>query len=49
MLETGHVAYQIELPNLEPTLEISTFLMDSLTGQFHAVYNHGYREMVTIK
>ena len=47
MLENGHVAYQIKLENLEPILETNTFFMDRLTGQFHAVYEDGYRQMAT--
>ena len=43
----GHAAYQIELENLEPILETNIFLMDRLSGQFHAVYEDGYRQMVT--
>ena len=45
--EMGHAAYQIELENLEAILETNTFLMDRLTGQFHAVYEDGYRQMAT--
>ena len=47
MLGNGHAAYQIELENLEAVLETDTFLMDRLTGQFHVVYEDGYRQMVT--
>ena len=47
MLGNGHAAYQIKLENLEPVLETNTFLMDRLTGQFHAVYEDGYRQMAT--
>ena len=49
MLDNGHAAYQVELPNLEPIVEISTFLMDRLTGAFFTVYEDGYREMATTK
>ena len=45
MLENGNAAYPIELPNLEPMLETSTFLMDRIT--FHAVHEDGYRKMAT--
>ena len=48
MLGNGHAAYQIELENLEAILETNTFLMDRLTGQFHAVYEDGYRQMATM-
>ena len=47
MLGNGHVAYQIKLENLEAALETNTFLMDRLTGQFHTVYEDGYRQMAT--
>ena len=42
ILDNGHSAYQIQLENLEPVLETSTYLIDRLTGQFHAVYDDGY-------
>ena len=47
MLGNDHAAYQIKLENLEAILETNTFLMDWLTGQFHAVYKDGYRQMAT--
>ena len=47
VLGNGHAAYQIKLENLEAVLETNTFLMDRLTGQFHAVYEDGYRQMAT--
>ena len=47
ILDNGHSAYQIQLKNLEPVLETSTYLIDRLTGQFHAVYNDGYQQMAT--
>ena len=47
MLRNGHAAYQIELENLKAFLETNTFLMDRLTGQFHAVYKDGCRQMAT--
>ena len=43
--ENGHTAYQIQLETLELVLETSTYLLDRLTGQFHAVYDDGYRTM----
>ena len=49
MLENGHRVFQIELPNLQPILETSTYLMDCVTGQFYAVNDDGYREMATTK
>ena len=47
VLESGHVAYQIQLETLEPILETRTYLLDRLTGQFHAIYDDGYRQMAT--
>ena len=47
VLENGHAAYQIQLETLEPVLETSTYLLDRLTRQFHAVYDDGYRTMAT--
>ena len=47
MLGYGHAAYQIELENFEAILETNTFLMDRLTGQFHAAYEDGYTQMAT--
>ena len=44
-MDTQH--YQIQLKNLEPLLEASTYLIDRLTSQFHAVYNDGYLHMAT--
>ena len=47
VLENGHAAYQIQLGTLEPVLETSTYLLDRFTGQFHMVYDDGYRKMAT--
>ena len=47
ILDNGHSVYQIQLENLEPVLETSTYLIDRLTGQFHAVSNDGYHQMAT--
>ena len=46
--DNGHSAYQIRLENFEPVLETSTYLINRLIGQFHAVYNDGYCQMATI-
>ena len=46
-MENRHAAYQIQLETLEPVLETTTYLLDRLTGQFHTVYNNGYRKMAT--
>ena len=48
ILDNGHSAYQIQLENLEPVLETSTYLIDRLTSQFHAVYDDGYHQMATM-
>ena len=40
--------YQIQLKNSEPVLETSTYLIDRLTSQFHAVYDDGYHQMATM-
>ena len=47
ILDNGHSAYQIQLENLEPVLETSTYLIDRLTSQFHTVYDDGYHQMAT--
>ena len=47
-MDNGHSAYQIQLKNLEPVLETSTYLIDRLTSQFHAVYDDGYCQMATM-
>ena len=47
VLENGHPAYQIQLETLEPVLETSTYILDRLMGQFHTVYDDGYRTMAT--
>ena len=48
ILDNGHSAYQIQLKNLEPVLETSTYLINRLTSQFHAVYDDGYHQMATM-
>ena len=47
ILDNGHSVYQIQLKNLDPVLETSTYLIDRLTSQFHAVYDDGYHQMAT--
>ena len=47
MLGNSYAAYQIKLENLEAIIETNTFLIDRLTGQFHAVYEDSYRQMAT--
>ena len=48
ILDNGHSVYQIHLEDLEPILETSTYLIDRLTGQLHAVYDDGYSQMATM-
>ena len=48
ILDNGHLAYQIQLENLKPVLETSTYVIDRLIGQFHAVYDDSYRQMATM-
>ena len=48
ILDNGHSAYQIQLKNLEPVLETSTYLINRLTSQFHMVYDDGYQQMATM-
>ena len=47
ILDNGHSVYQIQLENLEPVLKTSTYLINRLTSQFHAVYDDGYHQMAT--
>ena len=48
ILDNGHSAYQIQLKNLEPVLETSTYLIDRFTSQFHMVYDDGYQQIATM-
>ena len=48
ILETGHNAYLVELPDLKSLLCTSRYLMDEITGQFYAVYGNSYQCMCTI-
>ena len=48
MLENGHNAYLVELPDLKPLLHISRHLMDEITGQFYTIYGNSYQCMCTI-
>ena len=48
ILENGHNAYLVELPDLKPLLHTSRYLMDEITGQFYAVYGNSYQCMCTI-
>ena len=47
-LENRHNAYLIEHPDLKPLLHTSRYLMDEITGQFHAFYGNSYQCMCTI-
>ena len=38
ILENGHNAYLVELPELKPLLRTSRYLMDEITGQIYAVF-----------
>ena len=46
-LENGNNAYLLELPGLKDMLHTSRFLMDEMSGQFHAVYGNTYQCMST--
>ena len=42
ILENGHNAYLMELPDLKSLLHTSRYLMDEITGQFYAVFGNSY-------
>ena len=42
ILENGHNAYLVELPDLKLLLCTSRYLMDEATGQFYAVHGNSY-------
>ena len=48
ILENGHNAYLVELPDLKSLLYTSRYLMDEITGQFYAVCGNSYQCMYTI-
>ena len=48
ILENGHNAYLMELPDLKSLLCTSRYLMDEVTGQFYAVFGNSYQCMCTI-
>ena len=48
ILENGHNAYLMELPDLKSLLCTSRYLMDEITGQFYAVSGNSYQCMCTI-
>ena len=48
ILENGHNAYLVELPDLKSLLRTSRYLMDEVTGQFYAVFGNSYQHMCTI-
>ena len=48
ILENGHNAYLMELPDLKPLLHTSRYLMDEVTGQFYVIYGNSYQCMCTI-
>ena len=48
ILENGHIAYLVEIPDLKSLLCTSRYLMDEVTGQFYAVFGNSYQHMRTI-
>ena len=42
ILENGHNAYLVEVPDLKSLLCTSRYLMDEVTGQFYAIYGNSY-------
>ena len=48
ILENGHNAYLVELPDLKSLLCTSRYLMNEVTGQFYAVFGNSYQCMCTI-
>ena len=48
ILENGHNAYLVELPDLKALLRTSRYLMDEVTSQFYAVFGNSYQCMCTI-
>ena len=48
ILENGHNAYLMKLPDLKSLLHTSRYLMDEVTGQFNAVFGNSYQCMCTI-
>ena len=48
ILENGHNAYLVELPDLKSLLCTSRYLMDEVTGQFYAVFGNSYQCMCAI-
>ena len=48
IMENGHNAYLVELPDLKSLLRSSRYLMDEVTGQFYAVFGNSYQCMCTI-
>ena len=48
ILEDGHNAYLVELPDLKSLLHTSRYLTDEITGQFYAIYGNSYQCMCTI-
>ena len=48
ILENGHNAYLVELPELKSLLHTSRYLMDEVTGHFYAAFGNSYQCMCTI-
>ena len=40
ILENGHNAYLVELPDLKSLLHTSRYLIDEITGQFYVIYGN---------
>ena len=48
ILENGHNAYPVEIPDLKSLLCTSRYLMNEVTGQFYTVFGNSYQHMCTI-
>ena len=48
ILENGHNAYLVELPDLKSLLRTSRYLMDEITGQFYVIYGNSYQHVCII-
>ena len=48
ILEKGHNAYLVEIPDLKSLLHTSRYSMHEVTGQFYAVFGNSYQCMCFI-
>ena len=48
ILENGHNAHLVELPDLKSLLRTSRYFMDEVTGQLYVVFGNSYQYMCTI-